>query len=197
MHPKEFKKVKNKTGHFTHLALQNSELFIGVDFTNHLKINEIIATHESFVLYPSKEAINLSTTNPSLIYTNPKNIAIFVIDSTWACSLKMIRESKNLQALKHLSFTSAKLSEFKIKEQPAEFCLSTIESTLCVLELLDKWHIESVKSEDLALFLRPFEKMVAYQLEHVKSAKSTAVRFKKREAALIGLKRQNSYTNSL
>ena len=192
MHPKEFKKVKNGTGHFTHLALQNSELFIGVDFTNHGKINEIIATHKSFVLYPSKEAINLSTTNPSpkgtsslrsqrcQIFPHAKNMAIFIIDSTWACSLKMIRESKNLQALEHLSFTSAKLSQFKIKEQPAEFCLSTIESTLCVLESLNVWHVENVKSEDLALFLRPFEKMVEYQLEHVKSAKSTTVRFKKR-----------------
>lgn len=181
MHPKEFKKVKNGTGHLTHLALQNSELFVGIDFTNHEKINEIIATHKSFVLYPSKEAINLSSTNPySKQNIVKKSMAIFIIDSTWACSLKMIRESKNLQALEHISFTSSKLSQFKIKEQPAEYCLSTIESTLCVLELLDKWHVESLKREDLELFLRPFEKMVEYQLEHIKNSTSTTLRFKKR-----------------
>jgi len=183
MHPKEFKKVKNGTGHFTHLALQNSELFIGVDFTNHAKINEIIATHESFVLYPSKEAINLSNTSPHAQHNIVKNMAIFIIDSTWACSLKMIRESKNLQVLRHLSFTSSKLSQFKIKEQPAEYCLSTIESTHCVLELLSLWHVENIPKYDLQMFLRPFEKMVEYQLSHIKNSTSTTLRFKARTLA--------------
>ncbi len=182
MHPKEFKKVKNGTGRLTHLALQNSELFIGIDFTDHKKINEIISTHNSFVLYPSRDAINLSTTNPhaDTFAEAKKNMAIFIIDSTWACSMKMIRESKNLQTLQHVSFSSSKLSQFKIKEQPAEYCLSTIESTLCVLELLDKWDVESLEKEDLGMFLRPFEKMVEYQLMHIQNSTSTTLRFKTR-----------------
>ena len=60
MHPKEFKKVKNGTGHLTHLSLNDSKLFVGVDFTNHKEINEIIASHQSYVLYPSKDAVNIS-----------------------------------------------------------------------------------------------------------------------------------------
>ena len=64
MHPKEFKKVKNNTGHFTHQSLSNSELFVGVDFSNHKQINKIISTHESYILFPSPHAINLSSTNP-------------------------------------------------------------------------------------------------------------------------------------
>jgi len=178
MHPKEFKKVKNGTGHLTHLSLENSELFIGIDFTNNEKINDIISTHESFVLYPSKEAINLSESHP--IKHVDKNIAIFIIDSTWACSLKMIRESKNLQGLRHLSFTSSKLSQFKIKEQPAEYCLSTIESTLEVIELLDKWDVENVRKYDLEKFLNPFHKMVEYQLDCITNSSSNTIRFKKR-----------------
>ena len=185
MHPKEFRKVKNGTGHLTHLALQNSELFVGIDFTNHARINEIISTHKSFVLYPSKDAINLSETNPHA-KTFPHaevphaKMAIFIIDSTWACSLKMIRESKNLQRLQHISFTSSKLSQFKIKEQPAEYCLSTIESTLCVLELLNVWHVENIEEHDLEMFLRAFEEMVEYQLEHIKNSSSNTLRFKTR-----------------
>lgn len=178
MHPKEFKKVKNGTGHLTHLALENSELFQGIDFTNHKKINEIISTHESFVLYPSKDAINLSESYPTKHVK--KKMAIFIIDSTWACSLKMIRESKNLQWLKTLSFTSSKLSQFKIKEQPAEYCLSTIESTLEVIELLDKWDVENVKQDDLDKFLNPFHKMVEYQLDCIANSSSNTIRFKKR-----------------
>ncbi len=176
MHPKEFKKVKNGTGHLTHLSLGDSELFIGVDFTEHKRINEIIRDYDSFVLYPSQDAINLSKEKPAV----EKDMAVFIIDSTWSCSVKMLRDSKNLQALKHVSFDSTKLSQFKIKQQPADFCLSTIESTLSVLELLNKYGIEDLSKEDLDGFLNPFEQMIEYQQEIIANPISNAVRFKRR-----------------
>lgn len=184
MHPKEFKKTKNGTGHFTHLSLPNSELFMGIDFSDNARINEIIATHESFILYPSKHAINLSHKNPltekALPFTKP--MAIFLIDSTWACSLKMMRESKNLYALAHISFNATKRSEFKIKEQPLEYCLSTIESTLTVLELLTHWQIETIDQEKLDAFLTPFHAMIDYQLACIHNPLHHAVRFKPRKS---------------
>ncbi len=178
MHPKEFKKVKNGTGHLTHLSLKNSELFVGIDFTNHKRINEIIQTHESYILYPSKKSHNLSDTN--LHTSEKKDIAIFLIDSTWACSVKILRESKNLHPLAYVSFDATKVSEFTIKEQPEKFCLSTIESTLSVLELLNKWNIENFKKRDMENFLMPFYKMIEYQLECIKNPKNRAIRYKKR-----------------
>ena len=180
MHPKEFKKTKNGTGHLTHLSLPNSELFMGIDFSDNARINEIIATHESFILYPSSHAINLSHENPrteTSLHVN-KPMAIFLIDSTWACSLKMMRESKNLHALAHLSFEPTKRSEFKIKEQPLEYCLSTMESTLTVLELLSHWQIETIKHEQLEAFLTPFHAMIDYQLACIQNPLHQAVRFK-------------------
>ncbi len=177
MHPKEFKKVKNGTGHLTHLSLENSELFIGIDFTKHKRINEIIDSYESYILYPSKDAINISKELPK----SQKEMAIFLIDSTWNCSLKMIRESKNLQALKHMSFNAVKLSEFEIKKQPSDFCLSTIESVLSVLELLAKHNKEEIVSDSLVQFLNPFRKMVEYQQQKLSNPLSSAVRFKKRQ----------------
>jgi len=166
MHPKEFRKTKNGTGHLTHLSLPNSERFVGINFTHHARVNEIIATHESFVLYPSAHALNLSRENPRKTLHVNKPMAIFLIDSTWACSLKMMRESQNLRGLSHISFDATKCSEFKIKEQPKEYCLSTIESTLTVLELLNRWQIERLTQEQIALFLTPFHAMIAYQLGH-------------------------------
>ncbi|PLY13842.1 MAG: hypothetical protein C0628_05525 [Sulfurimonas sp.] len=179
MHPKEFKKVKNGTGHLTHLSLKNSELFVGIDFTNNSAINEIISTYQSYILYPSKDAINISVKSIDFEKNidNTKDMAIFIIDSTWACSLKMIRESKNLQNIKHISFETSRVSQFKIKEQPAEYCLSTIESTLIVLELLKKWEIESLHKDDLDKFLNPFYKMIDYQIECIENSFRNAVRY--------------------
>ena len=178
MHPKEFKKVKNNTGHFTHKSLPNSELFIGIDFTNHRRINEIIATHDSYILFPSENALNLSEENPK---KSDKDLAIFIIDSTWACTKKMFTLSQNLKELKHMSFTTTKSSLYDIKTQPDERYLSTIESTLVVLEELERLGIERVSKRQFDGFLRPFLKMIAYQKELISNPKSHAVRFKRHE----------------
>ncbi|MCP4352033.1 MAG: DTW domain-containing protein, partial [Desulfobacterales bacterium] len=63
MHPKEYKKEKNGTGHMTKLQLENSEIIVGVDFTNNNRVNEILAKENScsFLLYPGKDNFNLST----------------------------------------------------------------------------------------------------------------------------------------
>ena len=175
MHPKEFKKVKNNTGHFTHQSLVNSELFIGIDFTYNKRINEIIATHESYILFPSPNALNLTSTQPK---RSEKPLALFLIDSTWACTKKMFTKSINLQQLKHMSFTTKKTSQYKIKVQPNANYLSTIESTLVVLELLKEWEMESIEQEQLDAFLNPFHAMIAYQQELIENPRSQAVRFK-------------------
>ena len=182
MHPKEFKKVKNNTGRFTHLSLPNSELFIGVDFTEHKRINEIIGTHQNYILFPSASALDLSQ-EPLPQSTKP--YALFLIDSTWACTKSIFRESLNLQALPHLSFTTDKISKYEIKEQPANYCLSTMESTQVVLEFLVQHGIEQIEQEKLQSFLRPFEKMVAYQKSLIQNPTSHAVRFRRnvRESA--------------
>jgi len=160
---------------------------MGIDFSDNARINEIIEAYESFILYPSSHAINLSHQNPlaetSLHVKNPT--PIFLIDSTWACSLKMMRESKNLHALAHISFDSTKRSEFKIKEQPLEYCLSTIESTLTVLELLSQWQIETIKHEQLEAFLTPFHAMIHYQLVCIQNPLHQAVRFKPKKSKAV------------
>ena len=176
MHPKEFKKVKNNTGHFTHKSLTNSELFIGIDFSKHNRINEIIASHDSYILFPSQNALDLTYANPQ---RTQKPLAIFLIDSTWACTKKIFTQSENLSSLKHMSFTTDRTSAYEIKAQPEEAYLSTIESTLVVLEQLNKHNIEQIKVESLDGFLRPFKKMIEYQKNLINNPQSHAVRFKK------------------
>jgi len=176
MHPKEFKKVKNNTGHFTHQSLTNSELFIGIDFSEHKRINEIIATHNSYILFPSEHAINLTNEAPR---KNEKPLAIFLIDSTWACTKKMFTQSSNLNTLNHMSFTTTRTSQYQIKTQPNEDYLSTMESTLVVLELLNEQKVEDIRIGQLEGFLRPFMKMIEYQQALISNPQSHAVRFKR------------------
>ena len=163
MHPKEFRKTKNGTGHMTNNSLENCELHVGIDCTNHKRVNELLndTSYEPYVLYPDINSIKLNTQK----LPSEKKALVFIIDSTWPCSKKMLRLSTNLQNLKKISFEHDKSSQFKIKTQPNQYCLSTIESTLCVLEQLNNHNIENISSKFLENFLTPFEEMVKYQVK--------------------------------
>lgn len=150
----------------TNLQLENSEIIVGVDFTHHKRINEILTNEKNstFLLYPGKDSFNLSTNKSAEIHTvlggHPH---IFILDGTWPCARKMLKLSKNLQTLKRVSFDTTIKSKFIIKQQPEPLCLSTIESVYTVLNVLKAGDFEKCNTKD---FLIPFEKMIAYQLEY-------------------------------
>ncbi len=165
MHPKEYKKEKNGTGRMTSLQLENSEIIVGVDFTNNKRVNEILNNEKnsSFLLYPGEDSFNLSVKKSSeIISFMGDNPHIFILDGTWPCARKMLKLSKNLQKLKRVSFDNKIKSKFTIKQQPAPLCLSTIESVYTVLNLLNQSNLEQC---DTKSFLLPFEKMIAHQIE--------------------------------
>ena len=93
----------------------------------------------------------------------------------------MLRLSRNLQNLPRLSFTHTKISQFQIKEQPKEFCLSTIESTQTILELLNDQGLEVLEEGALKNFIDPFTSMVAYQIKCATNNESNTARFIKRD----------------
>ncbi|HIQ27038.1 MAG TPA: DTW domain-containing protein [Sulfurovum sp.] len=165
MHPKEFRKTKNGTGHFTNLSLKNCILHVGIDFTQNENICALIKNPDNncYVVYPSHNSIDLNTTN---IAKENKTTVLFLIDATWPCSRAMLKASPIIDSLPKVSFTHTVNSKFIFKEQPKEYCLSTIESTLCVLELLNMHHIEYIEKETLKQFLTPFHKMVEYQVSY-------------------------------
>jgi len=167
MHPKEYKREKNGTGHMTKLQLENSEIIVGVDFTDNDRVNEILNDEKSssYLLYPGKDNFNLSVRKSSEISSFISNNShLFILDGTWPCARKMLKQSKNLQNLKRVSFDNKIKSKFIIKQQPESLCLSTIESVYTILNLLNDANVEQCDTKD---FLIPFEKMIDHQLEYI------------------------------
>jgi DTW domain-containing protein YfiP len=176
MHQKEFAKTKSNTGRMTHLSLPHSHLFVGIDFTHHTVLNRLLNNpkYTPFILYPGDDAHDLSIEPLQL---KEKSVPLFIlIDSTWACSKKMMKVSKNLHAIPKVSFSVNKKSQYTIKEQPAEHCLSTIETTQTILELLQHHRIEKIHSKTLDNFLNPFRRMINHQI--LKAKTQTKLRFK-------------------
>lgn len=142
MHPKEYKREKAGTGRLTHLCLSNSEIQMGVEFDEHRAVQALIAdpNNQVMLLYPGSEACNLSTEAP--LELGGRQLVVLLLDATWSCARKMLKLSPSLQRLPRVMFTPTAASAFVIKHQPQAGCLSTLEATHQLLEVMTKRGID-------------------------------------------------------
>lgn len=169
LHPMEAKKEKMGTGKLSKLSLLNSHLITGVDFSKDEEVNSLINDPKNYcmVLYPGKNALNISENDPTPLF-NKKNLGlrlvVFLIDGTWPCAKKMMRQSLNLQALPRVSFTANHTSIFEIKEQPADFCLSTIESIHFFIQECNRIGLEKTNGCENHM-IDVFKAMIDFQIK--------------------------------
>lgn len=128
------------TGRLSHLALINSYLIEGTDFTENETVNRLIEdpTKYPMVLYPTENAVNLTmldlAARQSLIPAG-RTPLVFVIDATWSHAKRMKRLSRNFSSLPFICFTPPSFSHFMVRRQPKPHCYSTIESIHHVIDL--------------------------------------------------------------
>ena len=168
MHPKEAKRQKTGTARLAKLCLKNAELLIGSDFTGNERVNSLLQdpAYNPFVLYPGPEAVNFKTPGKDLT-TEEKTLLIFVIDGTWECARRLLYRSRNLRALPRLSFSRGYTSQFAIKKQPREHCISTIEALYYLCKEAEEAGYENLKAQSENLIL-VFKKLVETQLNYSK-----------------------------
>lgn len=169
MHPMEAKKEKMGTGRISMACLQNSEMITGIDFSNDEAVNKIIndPKNHCVVLYPGEKSINVSkddVTSLLSLKNFQKQLVVFLIDGTWPCAKKMMKLSKNINSLPRVSFTATHESLFAIKEQPAEFCLSTLESIHFYLSESARRGLENLIDEHDNM-LEVFKEMIQFQIQ--------------------------------
>lgn len=168
MHPMEAKKEKMGTGRITLAILKNSQMIMGVDFTEDPEVNDLINNQDNhcLVMYPGEKSINVSEHDVTPLKNSlisKKNIIVFLIDGTWPCAKKMMRLSKNIRGLPRISFTATHTSIFEIKEQPAEYCLSTLESIHFFIQECNRRGLEDTKREEDQLIVA-FRAMIEFQV---------------------------------
>jgi len=167
MHPMEAKKEKMGTGRISMACLKNSQLIIGIDFTDDPEVNSLINDPLNYcmVLYPGEQSLNISSDDvSSLLNLNGKRLVVFLIDGTWPCAKKMMRLSKNINTLRRISFSATHESLFSIKEQPADFCLSTLESIHFFLSEGQRRGLESLADQHDNM-IDVFKAMIDFQIQ--------------------------------
>ena len=161
-HPREVRNAIG-TGRLAHLALPNSLLLQGIDFTSDARLNALLDDPglSCAILYPgtqSRSLNQLTEKDRAELMPRERRFVLIVIDGTWAGARPMLRRSKNLAALPRVSFLASGASGYAgLRKQPREDCLSTVEAIGRVIGLL-----ESVEMENQLLM--PFHHMVAQQL---------------------------------
>ncbi|AFM11973.1 tRNA-uridine aminocarboxypropyltransferase [Turneriella parva] len=164
MHPREFKRQRTGTGRVTHLSLLNSEILVGVDFSQHERLNQILQSADYFpaLLFPVAESLDAASPQFRAAALGRTPLVI-ILDATWSSARKMLRSSANLQTLPRLSFTADNASRFVIKRQPRDFCLSTIEAAYRTLDALDSSGVEDLRGRHSAL-MQTLDQIVEFQL---------------------------------
>ena len=168
MHPQEAQKIRNGTGRLAHLALSNSGIFTGRDFSDHPQVQALLADerYNPFILYPGKTSKEISIYDPEQLSENGKIPLVFVIDGTWKAAKKMMKMSQNLHFLPRISLIAKEPSRFLIKQQPNSLCMSTIEAIYFLLTEFENKGLETLDDRHKNL-LDILDKMVQMQLSYI------------------------------
>ena len=159
MHPKEAKRNRTGTGLIAHAGLIDSEILVGIDFTRHQRLCELLADERYYpvLLYPGQDAWNAHKEGFKAQIGNKKLLAI-IIDSTWFCSKKMIKLSTNIMALPKLTFAKSYRSIYTFKKEPSEECVSTIETCYYLIKEMQETGI--VGESDPECLMTAFKELI-------------------------------------
>lgn len=158
------------------LCLPNAELFVGVRWDKSAALERALSdpSRPAVLLYPGAGAIDVAEHPPH----GP--VTLVVVDGTWWQAKKLLRENPALAKLPRYSFTPPRPSEYRIRKEPNEAYVSTIEALVHVLGVL-----EGDPQRFLAL-LAPFRAMVDAQIDCERRMQGTGIRHKKKPRRLPG-----------
>ena len=166
------------TCRLAHLSLPNSQMFVGIRPEGISTLENRLAEPETFLLFPGPDAVDVAE-----LPRPPRNLV--VVDGTWIDARKLVERSPLLSALPRLGFRPPQPSNYRIRREPAEHCLSTIEAVAYTLGLLE--------GEQFSPMLAAFTRMVDLQLAHIAARPSHSSRHSGRPSPLDRLRRDREH----
>ncbi|XP_015608994.1 DTW domain-containing protein 2 isoform X2 [Cephus cinctus] len=161
-HPAEVKRCL-RTAPMLTLALEHGKCltFRGKKFPlpKHEGLTEILKDENTVLLYPSPGAIALDELTP--VGTNAqKPYNLVLLDGTWPQAKAIYHSSPALYFLRACKLVGVSTSEYVIRTQPTEGCLSTLETGALALSILER--TPRIKEE----MLGPLHYLCRFQLEN-------------------------------
>jgi DTW domain-containing protein len=171
-HPRERDKAIG-TALLASLCLQGAELFVGTSVAKIPALARAIAEPGVALLYPDQgasprrllptehAAADSSSARDEVTQSLPREDVrtLLVVDGTWWQAKKLIKLNPELLRLPRFAVAPPAPSEYRIRKEPAEHCLSTLEALMYALDAL---HTSAGAFEAL---LTPFRAMVEHQIQ--------------------------------
>jgi len=174
-HPRERLKAIG-TARIAALCLPSAEIVVGVDFTNDKRARSLLAdpAAPAVLLYPSPDASDLNVDPPE----GP--VTLVVLDGTWHHAKSLLKHNPWLQSLPKVAFQPEKPSEYRIRREPREDYVSTIEALAATLGILEG------DAERFQALMVPFRAMVDVQLRFANSdSMPRARRYRRKHADAV------------
>lgn len=124
----------------------------------HHELDAIFKSPYTLLLYPSHEAVSMDYFLNNSFESVPYNLVI--IDGTWSQAKAIYAGNKMLHKLRQVKLVSTTQSNYIIRTQPTDGCLSTLETAAAALSCL-----EQNESFQEAL-LKPLKVLCEYQLNN-------------------------------
>ncbi|HEX4403580.1 MAG TPA: tRNA-uridine aminocarboxypropyltransferase, partial [Polyangia bacterium] len=124
-HPRE-RHVPINTARLARLSLPDSILRRAVDFEADPVVTDALTGRDGgpppYLLFPGPDAVDLARERPA----GP--VTLVVLDGTWWQAKKLLRRNPRLATLPRISLAPAQPSRYRIRREPHDHCVSTIEA---------------------------------------------------------------------
>ncbi len=152
-HPRE-RDMAIGTARMASLCLPNAELAVGIRWDDSAVVRRALSdpARPAVLLYPGENAVDVAAEPP------PGPVTLIVIDGTWSQAKTVVRDNPSLRTLPRYTFRAPAPSEYRIRREPNELYVSTIEALVCVLGALER---DPARFESL---LVPFRAMIDAQI---------------------------------
>lgn len=121
----------------------------------HENLESILRHPNTILLYPSKSAIDIKELEHQALSYN-----LILIDGTWPQAKAIYASSPILHKIRQVKFTATNTSNYIIRTQPTEGCLSTLETAAEALSQLEN---DTIYREQL---IEPLHMLCKFQLEN-------------------------------
>jgi DTW domain-containing protein YfiP len=169
-HPRE-RDMPIGTARMATLCLPNAELHEGVRWDD-AALARVLAdeARPAILLYPGAGARDVLKDPPR----GP--VTLVAIDGTWAQAKKLVRENPRLQALPRYAFAPPAPSEYRIRREPKDTYVSTIEALVHVLGALEG------DPAPFQALLQPFRAMIDAQIACERALRGAGARHAKKSS---------------
>lgn len=156
-HPHERKKYYS-TVKIVRRAVQNSRLLRGIEFEPEI-LERQLSGQQGYLLFPSEGATDCESIVLDLKAT------VIVVDGTWSEAGKIVRRNPLLATLPALTFRRELRSQYRIRKQPRDHYLSTLECIGHLLRLNASISGQADRVPEYNRLFSGFNQMVEQQLK--------------------------------